>query len=79
MQDGYVLHIGAVNGSLKVGDKVICTIDTVRSWPSYNMITCNRDVLQYHATFCEPSQQNNKQCISVCNVIACFSVEFVDK
>ena len=29
VQDGYVLHIGAVNGSFKVGDKVICAIDTV--------------------------------------------------
>jgi len=29
MREGYVLHVGSVKGSLKVGDKVLCTIDRV--------------------------------------------------
>ena len=29
VRGGYVLHVGAIEGSLKVGDKVVCTIDGV--------------------------------------------------
>ena len=32
VRGGYVLHIGAIEGSLKVGDKVVCTIDGVSSF-----------------------------------------------
>lgn len=31
VRGGYVLHVGSVEGHLKVGDKVICTIDGVRN------------------------------------------------
>lgn len=30
VRGGYVLHIGTVEGCLKVGDRVLCTIDGVR-------------------------------------------------
>ena len=29
VRGGYVLHVGSVEGTLKVGDKVLCTIDGV--------------------------------------------------
>ena len=29
VRGGYVLHVGAIEGTLKVGDKVVCTIDGV--------------------------------------------------
>ena len=29
VRGGYVLHVGTIEGSLKVGDKVMCTIDGV--------------------------------------------------
>ena len=32
VQSGYILHVGAIKGNLKVGDKVFCTIDKVRTW-----------------------------------------------
>ena len=37
MRGGYVLHVGVVEGTLKVGDSVNCTIDGVSC--SYNKIT----------------------------------------
>ena len=33
VRGGYVLHVGAIEGSLKVGDKVTCTIDGVSTVP----------------------------------------------
>ena len=32
VRGGFVLHIGAIEGSLKVGDKVTCTIDGVSTY-----------------------------------------------
>ena len=32
VRGGYVLHVGAIEGNLKVGDKVTCTIDGVSMW-----------------------------------------------
>ena len=29
VRGGYVLHVGSIEGSLKIGDKVLCTIDGV--------------------------------------------------
>lgn len=29
VRGGYVLHVGAIEGRVKVGDKVVCTIDGV--------------------------------------------------
>lgn len=29
---GYVVHIGAIQGRLKVGDKVVCSLNEVRPW-----------------------------------------------
>ena len=30
VKGGYVLHVGSVEGTLRVGDRVLCTIDGVR-------------------------------------------------
>ncbi len=36
VRGGYVLHMGSIEGSLRVGDKVQCTIDAV----SVNISLC---------------------------------------
>ena len=29
VRGGYVLHVGSIEGSLKISDKILCTIDGV--------------------------------------------------
>ena len=42
VRGGYVLHVGSIEGRLKIGDGVTCTIDAVRNPPH-----CGR----YHFTY----------------------------
>ena len=42
VRGGYVLHVGSVEGCLKVGDKVTCTIDGVSEMWSCDYVNVSK-------------------------------------
>lgn len=70
---GYVLHVGALEGTLKVGDKMKCFIDEVKYTWSFHEIfyPAVPDSLSYFFFFTAPAallheQSHRNPCFELC-------------